>query len=160
MRNVVLLLTALFGASMCLAQERPREGVARGTVITTGEDRVVIERLEAGGQMALEVGWVKNDAGKWVRNQHQLELIASLKQGDKIVARWKLGEGAHYMIQEMGKLGADGKPVRRVAATRNTPKETDLSYEVRHLKSEIAGLKKEIAELRELLQKVLERKNK
>jgi len=118
MRKTVLLIIAVWSVTACLAQERERAGVVRGTVITTGEDRVVLERVEAGGQFTLEAGFVKTDGGKWVRNPHQLALIRTLKPGDKLVARWQLGEGNHFMIQEMAKLGADGKPLPREGAGR------------------------------------------
>jgi hypothetical protein len=159
-RKAVTLVAVLLAAGHCFAQdERPNEGVVRGEVITTGEDRVVVVRDE-GGQATLEVGWKKVEGNKWVRAEEQLELIRALKKGDKIVARWRLGETGHLMIQEMAKLGPDGKPLPREGDREQAkPKEGDgLARELHSLRGEVAALKGQIAELKELVRKALEGK--
>lgn len=85
--------------------ELVREGRVRGTVITVGEERLVVQRAE-GGQLSLEPRWVKT-GNKWGRDQEQIAFFQTLKQGDQIEAAWKLDEGTHYCVQEIKK--GDGK---------------------------------------------------
>ncbi|NCO40016.1 MAG: hypothetical protein GW911_30905 [Armatimonadetes bacterium] len=160
MHRIAMLFAVLLAAGHCFAEDqRPNEGVVRGEVLTTGEDRVVVVR-EEGGQATLEVGWKKVEGNKWVRADEQIQLIRTLKKGDKIAARWRLGETGHLIIQEMVKLGPDGKPLPREGdQARETPKEGEpLARELHSLRGEVASLKAQVAELKELVRKALEAK--
>jgi hypothetical protein len=136
------------------SQEQQTAGRVQGRVITTGEDRVVIEKHE-GGQMTLEAGWVQKE-GQWVRNEDHLRVIKSLKQGDQMVAHWRLGDGQHFIIQEIAPVGPDGKPL--------PPEEADatarMSRELHAMREEMTAMRREIAELKALVQQLVEASKK
>ncbi|MFQ5809165.1 MAG: hypothetical protein ACE5JM_06065 [Armatimonadota bacterium] len=88
------------------AQEQPRNGVARGQVITTGEGRIVIGLVD-GGQMTLEPHWIRR-RGKFVRDPYQVLFAKALKPGDEIVAIWDLDEGSHFVFRGISKTDPSG----------------------------------------------------
>lgn len=132
------------------AGEIRKEGRARGTVITTSGERLVIQKAE-GGQMTLEPKWVQVE-GKWGRDQEQIAFFRSLKQGDQIEANWRLDEGTHFCVTRIAKLDAEGRSVQPQGRGEQQP----LIAELHALRTEIAGLRQEIAALRELVAKLVE----
>lgn len=135
-------------------EARAREGKVRGTVITVGEDRVVIQKAEEGGQMTLEPRWLGGGRG---RDKEQIAYFHTLKQGDKVEATWKLDEGTHYCVQSITKLDADGRPIRADEGKAEPGQEKPVAVQIHELRAEVTALRQEIMALREMLAKALQK---
>lgn len=135
-------------------EEQATQGRVQGKVITTGEDRVVIEKHE-GGQMTLEAGWVQK-GDEWVRNEDHLRVIQTLQPGDPMVAHWRLGDGGHFILQEIALIGPDGKAIP-AGEGENLVR---MSRELHAMREEMAAMRQEIAELKALVQQLVEASQK
>lgn len=111
----------------------------KGTVITVGEDRVVVQKAE-GGQITLEARFTPVN-GKWVRSQACLDYMKTLKQGDQIEYECREGEGNHFMTLALVKQQTD------------TPENEMLA-----LKADVASLRGEMRLLREMVERYLREK--
>lgn len=143
--TAALLALVALGALPHAAHAWVKEGVAAGVVITTGEDRVVVA-VQEGGQITFEAASIKQ-GDQWVKDEHQLAFLKTLKQNDHVRIGWGTDHTGHYYIREIVKDAGDARPAGDAA----------LVEQVRALRGEVASLRQEIAALREKLAKLLEK---
>jgi len=99
---VLLSLVALL---VVCAAAHTEEKVARGKIITVGEDRVVVA-VHDGGQMTFEVASVQ-DGDKWVKDGAQMAQIKTLKPEQMVEVRYNEGDGGHLFIAQLTAGPAD-----------------------------------------------------
>jgi len=126
-------------------QEKPRQGLVQGTVITTGEGRVALG-LDGGGQMTLEPNWIRRQ-GEWMRDPFIEAFAGSLKAGDKVVALWQLDEGTHYVVRGISEVDPEGQAVALVL----------LQSQLRETYQEINELQDQVGQLQQQLQQLLDK---
>jgi len=119
-------------------------GLLTGTLITAGEDRVVVAQ-DAGGQVTLEAPWIRR------RGQHERDpfyglLAQDLKPGDKVIAMWQLGEGTHFITRGLAKRDSEGQALALVL----------LQAELRETYNQVNELENQISGLRSLIERLLE----
>lgn len=106
-----LLALVAVGALPRPAHAWMKEGVAAGVVITTGEDRVVVA-VQEGGQITFEAANIKQ-GDQWVKDEHQLAFIKTLKQNDRVRIGWGTDHTGHYYIREIVKDAGDAPAERK-----------------------------------------------
>lgn len=144
------------------------ESLVKGTVITVGEAGRLIIQKEEGGQMTLEPRFVRVE-GRMQGHPEIIKFVNTLKQGDKVEAFVRPGDGGHFMNwgiakpdgEMVGRLPAQPGGVWPVAAAGGEGgrrPDAAPAEELRALRSEIGDLRKEVAALKELVSKLVERK--
>lgn len=96
----LLLIAALIGG-VAYAQE----DVARGKIITVGEDRIVVA-VHDQGQMTFEVASVK-DGDQWVKDRAQMAQIQALQKDQMVEVKFTRGDGGHLFIAQLAAGPAD-----------------------------------------------------
>jgi len=126
-------------------KERPRQGVVTGTVVTTGEGRVVIGSDE-GGQVTLEPPWIRRD-GNWIRDPFYEVYSERLKPGDRIASVWQLDEGTHFVAVGISAVEPEGQATAIAM----------MQAELREAQNQINRLHDHIGELHNLVRQLLEK---
>jgi hypothetical protein len=121
-----------------------RQGLVTGSVITTGEGRVVIAK-DGSGQITLEPTWVRQQ-GKWDRDAWHALMSQGLKSGDRVLAMWQLDEGTHYVIRGISKLDPEGQALSLVL----------LQAELRESYKQINQLQDQIGQLQKLIHELMQ----
>ena len=134
-----MLKTALWSGLLAIAlatgvaDAYMKEGVAEGTVITTGEDRVVVQPPE-GGQMTFEAARVKKGE-EWVPNEDQLALLKTLKPGDRLRIEWGQDHTGHYYVRSIRKAEERDHPAAGHAQPRGDG--SPVAHQLRALRPEL-----------------------
>jgi len=129
-------------------EDGARQGIITGTVIATGEGRIVVGK-EGGGQVTLEPQWVRRQ-GKWGRNPFHELFAQGLQPGDEVVAMWELDEGTHFVIRGISKVDPEGQAL---AATLLQAELRESYQMIRELQDQIGGLRGQVNKLLEELKK-------